>query len=204
MKAPCPFVWLSALVASCVTYPRLQYFDSWRISSRDTTPSESGRFARTGHLLVSGEASVLLVERHENHDVTVVDDETCHTVRVELPRHPKVGSVWGPVAFHNTCPCVLGECRDEPLVRGRVDVLRVDESSVEARLDLEFPSLRLTKAARFSKATPNEWDIEPPQGPATAPSSANGRSSRLLVRLPNPPLQSDGRVGRYAPFPARR
>ena len=185
MKAACPFVWLSVLVASCVTYPRLQYFDSWRISSRDTTPSESGGFARTGHLLVPGDASVLLVERHEDHDVAAIDDETCHMVRVELPRHPKVGSVWGPVAFHNMCPCVLGACRDEPLLRGRVEVLRVDESSVEARLDLEFPSLRLKKAARFSKATPGQWDIEPPQGPKSAPSSANGgRSSRLLAAQP--------------------
>jgi len=151
------------MTASCVTYPRLQYFDGWTISDRYTTVSETpdGYYMETGHLVVSGNAAVLLVERTDDPDFFVIDDETYHTVRVELPRPPRVGVVATPRAYHQTCP-LIGRCEEAPLIRGRVEIRKVDATSVDADLDLEFPGLHLKKTATFTKATPDKkWDIEP-------------------------------------------
>lgn len=154
---------LAAVTASCVTYPRLRYFDGWAISGRNTTVEEtpSGRFFHTGHLLVSGNATVLVVERTDDESLFTIDDGTCHTVRVELPRPPQVGVVATPRAYHQSCPCAMGRCEEAPVIRGRVAIRKVDATSVEADLDLEFPDLHLKKAATFAKATPDKWDTEP-------------------------------------------
>ena len=145
---------LAAMTASCVTYGPFQYFDGWTISDRFTTVSETpdGQYAQTGHLLISGNGAVLVVDR--------TDDETYHTVRVELPRPPRVGVVATPRAYDQACP-IIGKCEEDALIRGRVWIRKVDATSVEADLDLEFPHLHLKKAATFTKATPNKWHTEP-------------------------------------------
>jgi len=154
---------LAAMTASCVTYPRLQYYDGWTISDRYTTVSETpdGYYMETGHLLVSGNAAVLLVERTDDPNFFGIDDETHHTVRVEIPRPPRVGVVATLRAYHQACP-IFGKCEEAALIRGRVWIRKVDATSVDADLDLEFPHLHLKKAATFTKATPNKkWDTEP-------------------------------------------
>jgi len=153
---------LAAVAASCVTYPRLQYFDGWTISDRYTAVSETpdGQYAQTGHLLVSGNAAVLVLERTDDESIAVIDDETYHTVRVELPRPPRVGVIATPRAYHQTCP-IIGKCEEAALIRGRVEIRKVDATSVDADLDLEFPHLHLKKAGTFPKATPDKWDAEP-------------------------------------------
>ena len=154
---------LAAVAASCVTYPRLQYFDGWTISGRNTAVEQTpdGRYAQTGHLLVSGNAAVLVVERRDDDSLFAIDDETSHLIRVELPRPPRVGVVATPRAYHQTCP-LIGRCEEAPLIRGRVEIRKVDATSVDADLDLEFPGLHLKKTATFTKATPDKkWDIEP-------------------------------------------
>jgi len=153
---------LAAVAASCVTYPRLQYFDGWTISDRYTAVSETPdrRYAQTGHLLISGDAAVLVVERNDE-SFFVIDDETYHTVRVELPRPPRAGVIATPRAYHQSCP-IFGKCDEAALIRGRVEIRKVDATSVDADLDLEFPGLHLKKTATFTKATPDKkWDIEP-------------------------------------------
>jgi len=154
---------LAAMTASCVTYGPFQYFDGWTISDRFTTVSETpdGQYAQTGHLLISGNGAVLVVDRTDDEIIAVIDDETYHTVRVELPRPPRVGVVATPRAYDQACP-IIGKCEEDALIRGRVWIRKVDATSVDADLDLEFPHLHLKKAATFTKATPDKkWDIEP-------------------------------------------
>jgi hypothetical protein len=42
-----------------------------------------------------------------------------------------------------------------------VEIRKVDATSVDADLDLEFPGLHLKKTATFAKATPDKGDTEP-------------------------------------------
>jgi hypothetical protein len=150
-----------ALAAGCsgVSGPR-KYLDGWQISSTAYPPIR--RLIRSGHLLVQGPGSVLLLGYLEAGFPMEVDGSVCHDVRISLPRPLRPGVFRDPLAYDHVYGCILGPYAEERLVRGRVSVFRADARTVVADLDLEFPRLRLRGTETFTVSTPDEDDTAPP------------------------------------------
>jgi hypothetical protein len=151
---------LLLVLGACNHVNRADYFQGWQISLRYTPPTK-GTPTRSGYLLERGPGNVIVLE-HRTVEWIWPDRMTCDTIRVELPDPPRPGAMERPRAFNQHCPCSIGVCEEETLLRGRVTVREVNARSVVADLDLEFPGIRVRRAATFQSATPHEPETQPP------------------------------------------
>jgi WD40 repeat protein len=158
-----PALAASTSLSACVSYPRAEYFEGWALSAQASysLDQESESYFQSGHLLVRGEARVLLLARTPQ---TRYGPVSCDRILIELPRSLDTSALQDPVAYHQECSCtwhlVLG-CTEERLVRGRIKLEEVAPGSIQAALDLEFPFLHLKERATFRLDSPKAREIEP-------------------------------------------
>lgn len=113
-----------------------------------------------------GRGLVLEVASSHDPDIFATDDEVCWTTWIEISseavQHPPTETV-DPRAFLKRCSCVWGNCREEPLVNGKVTIRDVTSQGVRADVDLKFHSRAVHNSGFFAYATPHwttMWDDE--------------------------------------------
>lgn len=129
--------WAVVLLSTYERPPKFRVEDAflhegWAIS-RETTPTTSD----PGYRLVSGDSSVMRLVLLDSGHPTVVDDETCGELWVELPGPKAIGQATTyeqPRAALILCSCVFGPCRDTGLRAISVQVLRSPNGTTHAKV----------------------------------------------------------------------
>jgi hypothetical protein len=150
------------LAAGCAHF---KAYREWQLAPEAKEPSSAFRIYRSGHLLQHGPGFVLEVNRLYPGNLFVMDDERCIRAWVEIPgeRDTELISVrlQSPRAFLQRCNCAWGQCTEESLTSGTVELSSTSGETVKAKLSLRFPSKTIRASARFQVTAPHWtalWD----------------------------------------------
>jgi len=138
---------------------QLKEYKSWQLSKDVRVSKEYGKSWRNGHLLVPGNGSVLEIHKIYSGNIFAVDDETCESVRIEIPKiDPAVlpFKIDSPRAFYDSCSCTWFICgTEEALMDGKITIQEVTSKGVKADLTLKFKSKTFRKSEYFIESNPN-------------------------------------------------